>query len=596
MRTPLSQAPRTRLRARQVFLAFEGGGAAGLAHVGALRAFEIAKANPDNPMEVGAYSGTSAGAMVAALAAVGYTADEMISPRGGHALPRRTLLDAINDPDGRPYRTAPGLFGTAGWRRISAAVTLMNRGSAAAVLAVLLLAGLMFAGWLGSSLLLDWLLGPLSGTQGVWIAAAAMLLAILLVGLLLLFVAVRPVLRGLARTDTVRDAFNEALRVKLGLDKGTLVRFRHLRPEVELKIVTTNISDGRLEIFSRATTPEHFVADAVAASVCLPVVFGPKAIEGSLHFDGGLVSNLPAWPFDEERLLDRDSLTIGFSVGGALSTRKVTDSTWLVPTLRTAIFGSDVLSTRGAGRIEIIRMPTKINVLGFDLKLDDARAEVAFQSGWVLRRLNDQILVRPRELYLRCARVALLARVALRDLGPRRYRVAIALPENYIRGGFLPAGFEPERVQSFALRYGFGYRDQRDEGLVIPAEMQCRSEAEKPPRLTVIGEAFRTGKPVFAALVGARERYAGPWNRCMLGGRLLHNRVRQRQVPPDLAWMLAVPVPVPGPELDEHDRMVPLEGLVVITSINDMSRESTKVVPRERAEALVPSIQSLFRE
>jgi NTE family protein len=51
---------------------FEGGGAKGIAHIGGLRAAEELK------ISFRAVAGTSAGAIVAALVAAGYSADEIL--------------------------------------------------------------------------------------------------------------------------------------------------------------------------------------------------------------------------------------------------------------------------------------------------------------------------------------------------------------------------------------------------------------------------------------------------------------------------------------------------------------------------------------
>ena len=53
---------------------FEGGGAKGLAHAGALKAAE------ENEIRFVGVAGASAGAIVASLVAAGYSADELFDP------------------------------------------------------------------------------------------------------------------------------------------------------------------------------------------------------------------------------------------------------------------------------------------------------------------------------------------------------------------------------------------------------------------------------------------------------------------------------------------------------------------------------------
>ena len=64
------------------FVAFSGGGAKGLVHVGALQALE------DRGVQFAGVAGTSAGAIVATLAATGFNISETARRLGMH---RRTL-------------------------------------------------------------------------------------------------------------------------------------------------------------------------------------------------------------------------------------------------------------------------------------------------------------------------------------------------------------------------------------------------------------------------------------------------------------------------------------------------------------------------
>ena len=57
-----------------IFVIFQGGGAKGITHVGALQALE-----DEHLVPVGV-AGTSAGAIIAALVAVGYRADDLLDP------------------------------------------------------------------------------------------------------------------------------------------------------------------------------------------------------------------------------------------------------------------------------------------------------------------------------------------------------------------------------------------------------------------------------------------------------------------------------------------------------------------------------------
>jgi NTE family protein len=95
-----AQPPQQRL-----FVAFEGGGAKGLVHVGALKALE------SRSFQFSGVAGTSAGAIIAGLKAAGYEADEIANPKSG-----RTIFDKYRELTGHRLRPMD-LFGPLGWKK-----------------------------------------------------------------------------------------------------------------------------------------------------------------------------------------------------------------------------------------------------------------------------------------------------------------------------------------------------------------------------------------------------------------------------------------------------------------------------------------------
>lgn len=249
---------------RPIFAIFEGGGAKGVAHVGALRAAE------DNGLEIVGVAGASAGALVAVMVAIGLEADDIMS---------------ATDPDDHileRFGTTPtallGLSEWAGFRR------LLRHGRGAAYTGAAL------------GLILNFLLAP------------RIMLAL-----------VRDVRRlGHFSSDTIRVFVNQVIRDRLttirdeaGLDwdipaQPTFADLARGWPTViPLKIVATDVDRGRLEIFEAGTTPNVVVAEAAAASIVIPLVFRPAAMPSfrpGRFADGGLVANLPVWTFSEEKL------------------------------------------------------------------------------------------------------------------------------------------------------------------------------------------------------------------------------------------------------------------------------------------------------
>ena len=93
-------------------------------------------------------------------------------------------------------------------------------------------------------------------------------------------------------------------------------RFRHLEfANIRLRIVATDIRSSTLQTFSRTETPDIKISDAVGASVAIPVVFKAREIFNmSAYSDGGLVSVLPGWAFENMHNLQPYSWTIAVSL------------------------------------------------------------------------------------------------------------------------------------------------------------------------------------------------------------------------------------------------------------------------------------------
>jgi NTE family protein len=155
--------------------------------VGVLRALER------SGLELVGFAGTSAGAIVAALAAAGYSATEMFGKTG-------SILDQI-DLDKRnndaadvkwPVSTPQNLLGH-GWRGMQRAVSSHRVLIALLALALLLPWPLHFAGAISplESFILTILLATATAYWGVWMSS------------------------GFASVEPVRDAIDQALNLKL---------------------------------------------------------------------------------------------------------------------------------------------------------------------------------------------------------------------------------------------------------------------------------------------------------------------------------------------------------------------------------------------
>lgn len=468
----------------RMFVAFAGGGAKALIHLGALRALEARE------VEFKGLSGTSAGALVATLKASGFTASDLLNPSTGKSLIHS--LGAINPK----IRRARDLFGKFGWWRIWLfRSALPNIGNI--LLATLALLGcvIFLAGWMFS--LGEYLIGTL----------------LLLVLVLSAFVAVRTLLAGLARSTVLASALGTLLQQKLFPEEpDRVVRLgdfgRDGRPT--LKIVSANLSTGRMELFSPERTPNVAVADAVAASISLPVIFEPPLIGEDLHMDGGIVSNLPAWSFDEERELDPEAITLAVEIETATERRVLNKFNWAAAFIQTGLFGSAELNLRAAGQAERLLLSTSLNLLEFDLTPQRAFKEVLDAERAATANLDKWLFRRPEMYRDACKTTKALVDDVLETVLEQQnpgVRVAIAVPD---RG----------HTRSLRLRYSTGYDTYNDEGMLIPIEG------------TIAGQSWTTKESWFEiSPLPAQFSLDGP-----------EHRLRRKALRQDLKWVLCIPI------------------------------------------------------
>lgn len=393
-----------------IYAIFEGGGAKGITHIGALKALEDQRLTP-----IGV-AGTSAGAIIAALVAVGYSPDELFAPDAS-----KHLLSVRK-------KTPVDLLGRTIWGRFRAIRTWSP-----------LLCVIVAAGSVGS----HWALGGLGllcafaayeifymaerGPQRVaaatavpllwwliillWGPAPANLLAMraAVMAFLALVILLLPVLwfRGLFNPDRVKDELNAILRDKLieragaveGLasDIGDVVRFRHLEQVpgyVPLKIIVTNARTGRLRLFDEHDR-DVAIADAVAASAAIPFFFRPSTIAdakdeaGAVFVDGGLISNLPSWAFREEkRAWERRSegppvpiiaFTLSEEKAKGADKRRLNLLTYIGRVLAAGLFGSQKVLQDFVSDLIVVDLPSPLRTLAFNCTR--AQARQAYEAG-----------------------------------------------------------------------------------------------------------------------------------------------------------------------------------------------------------------------
>lgn len=407
---------------RDAFVVFQGGGAKGISHIGAVGALADAKIN------VLGVAGTSAGAIVAALTAAGYTAEELLAIDGSG----KHLLTTID-----PKLTSPThLFGGEGWHELMSLMALSGRDSAESEgdagaadtdqslpgdsqgkpkarilrnfgkwwlhqrwrLWLLFLVVVVFCDTFS-----EWILPRLpvrltSALPSSVFAALGDLVVLAFVIVEARWIAKRAwkVGGGLSSTTKIREVINRAIVIKLKKDIGyqqasmwsnaeddgiTFAQFVEAGG-LPLRIVATDVTNQTVRLFSAEDTPSVAVADAVCASIGLPIVFEVKGISmssdakstKSMHFflDGGLLSNLPLWVFDEDRSLNRNALTIGFALeqsAGSQSVVQVQEMPpfgWFLPAVESVVSGPQSIHHRAIEGLLLVSVPTGLDVLSFN--------------------------------------------------------------------------------------------------------------------------------------------------------------------------------------------------------------------------------------
>jgi len=436
----------------KAFVVLEGGGAKGVAHIGALRALE------ESDYEIIGIAGSSAGALVATLYALGLSSREIIDEGNEH----HVLMDL--DP---PVEDATKILGKR-WYLIASARWLFSTW------------GGRITKVFGLSVLVIWALLVFFVLGVVTVPVDILLIPLVIVGALLCGL-VWLALDGLTRLDKLVYYIGKIGKNKMGDEP----HFRDFSPNNAssrpiLKMVATDVTNGTMELFSPDKTPDVIIAEAVAASICIPIMFRSRKITEGLpgrethHFhDGGLVSNLPAWVFDDDRAVHGWPLTVVVEIEDTKDLDRIRSSLqWLMQTMRATIFGSKELNMRGVEPVVRVRLPVPDNELAladFDAGWDTLRSVI--ETG---RRSTEMALVleegRRRaieDLGQRCR--GILAQPTQQGSGRRRIgnlRVTMAMLQPW----------EVDRVQSgeghnVSLRFAYWSRVRADRYPLMPVKL-----------------------------------------------------------------------------------------------------------------------------
>jgi NTE family protein len=471
---------------RPIFAIFEGGGAKGIAHVGAYAAAD------EMGLEFVGVAGASAGSIVAALIAVGFSPTEILNPDqpGGDIFSAHGLSPI-------------GVLGAADWRLFQRLRRYWRR-------------------------MLITLLGMLAGTWWFaiigWPAATRVLALVSSLTAAAAFMRGRALLRkrGIFDPAHFADVFNRVLqsRVKaIYAEAGKAtdqipekIRFRDIDPQqvsrfCRLKVVATDISGQQLRLFDHRT-PDVVVAEAVAASIAIPGIFKPAGIpsyksSGSqaspmrYYADGGLVSNLPVWCFSEEKAATerrtRNNAAVpivAFTLNDASTANQwhatASAFAYFLQVLRTGIFGGQTVVQEFVADLYPIQLQSSLGVLAFDASWEEARTAHDEAKQKALARLRQRLVIEPREwegvLTAACAEVQRAVESHLRTAGHTanlRLRAAVFEP---IRS---PRGAAATFVTAYQVTHSFNMEGDADDRLTLDAECLGVPEAFEQRSLTL---------------------------------------------------------------------------------------------------------------
>lgn len=316
----------------KAFGVFEGGGAKGYAHVGALQALEA------RGIELEAVAGSSIGAVIALLVAAGFTGDELFRKSGGgnFGLLSTSWIDQLNQTDWAAFKEFRDEYLVK--KPTQPAIKSPTRVPTKLGYGKLLKVGCsaVSAFYRHSHLF-----------NQIWTRF------------------------GLTDTVGFRNWLDGAVRQKLGLADGPVL-FRYLK--IPLKVVAGDLLSGKMRVFGGNGDADLDAVDAAIASASYPLFFQPFPFQGSLFVDGGLLSNLPAWVFDDERLKQQKPIpTFGFRfVEVPLLGRPVSinDPPSSLPEFfkrlaTTSIFGGQALGVRAIEEYYAFDLAVDIDTLAF---------------------------------------------------------------------------------------------------------------------------------------------------------------------------------------------------------------------------------------
>lgn len=184
------------------------------------------------------------------------------------------------------------------------------------------------------------------------------------------------------------DAFRQWISEKLSMK---LTGHRHRSPSFEelplpLTVVAADVVRQKILIFNRRRSPDLPVADAVRMSMSIPLFFCPVPYGNSLVVDGGMLSNFPAWVFEEETR-EAPLPVLGFRLqpDDVPQRNNLSPREYIQALITTVVRSGHELQNTHVPNLHLIDLPTLgISTTHFDIT--DTEKDNLYHSGYMQAR------------------------------------------------------------------------------------------------------------------------------------------------------------------------------------------------------------------
>jgi NTE family protein len=185
---------------------------------------------------------------------------------------------------------------------------------------------------------------------------------------------------GLYEGDEFHRWIAEKISIKLTKRRHDSPTFEQL--PIPLTVIAADIVRKQLKVFSRRRTPDVAVADAVRMSMSIPLFFRPVRWGEEVIVDGGVLSNFPAWAFDEDRRTAPLPI-LGFRLQADDAPAPKIRSPWeLIKALTDTVIRANIpLQIGHVDGLRVIDLPT-LSVRTTDFNLEEKKKDQLYQEGY----------------------------------------------------------------------------------------------------------------------------------------------------------------------------------------------------------------------